>query len=162
MRETRTETRELLTTGARDDIKATFQRVINERSPHDKPIVQAVNTLGTTTLKLHFRSKNEAAKIRSLNINWDHAYEGIKPHNPQYGIVVHGVPTAAVEGTESNERIKQWEEQNDIYGNLEITRITPLRRNKNHKPAAHKSMIVFTENANIANEIITRGLIREV
>jgi hypothetical protein len=58
------------------------------------------------TLKLHFRSKDEAAKIKSLNINWDHAYEGIKLRNPQYGIVVHGIPTAAVEGTKNNKLIK--------------------------------------------------------
>jgi hypothetical protein len=157
MRETTTETRDLLTTGARDDIKAAFQRVINEQSPQDKVIVQAVNTLGTATLKLHFRSKDEAAKIRSLNINWNQAYEGIKLHNPQYGIVVHGAPTAVVEDTEGKELIKQWEEQNDAHGDFKITRITPLRRNNNRRVTAHKSMIVFTENASAANEIITRG-----
>lgn len=138
-------------------LKTAFQRVINERSPQDKPIVQAVNTLGTTTLKLHFRSKDEATKIRSLNVDWDQAYEGIKLHNPQYGIVVHGVPMAVAEGTESKELIKQWEEQNDVYGHLRITRITPLRRNNNRRAAAQKSMIVFTENVSLANEIITRG-----
>jgi len=159
MRDATAETRELLTKGAREEIKAAFQNIINEWSPYDKPIIQAVNTLGTTTLKLHFRSKEETAKIRSLKISWDWAYEGVKVHNPQYDIVVHGVPTAAInDEVSSEELIKQWEEQNDIYNNLKITRITPLwRNNRQGSPATHKSMIVFMENASIANEIIMRG-----
>ena len=69
------------------------------------------------------------------------------------------MPTAAIsDEVSSEELIKQWEEQNDIYNNLKITRITPLRcNNRQGSPAAHKSMIVFMENASIANEIIMRG-----
>jgi len=125
MRDATAETKQTLKSDKRDDIKAAFQKFINERSPHDKPIIQAINTLGDTTLKLHFRSKEEAAKIRSLNVNWSQAYDGVKTHNPQFGIIVHGVPTAETEG-EIEHLIRQWEEQNDVYGNLKITKITPL------------------------------------
>jgi hypothetical protein len=129
-----------------------FQKAIDEQSgTGEKPKIQGVRTVGTSAVKLHFRSKEDAAKTRALDIDWSHAYEGLKAHKPQYGIVVHGIATATIESEEPNQLIKRWEEQNDI----KITRITPLRRNS--KPAAHKSMIIFTDDAAAANECILRN-----
>jgi hypothetical protein len=113
--------------------------------------------LGTTALKLHFRTKEEAAKAKSLNADWGQAYEGLEAHKPQYGIVVHGVPTEVIDGgTPAEETVKHWEEDN-AQRDVKIIRITPLRRNIKHKPEAHKSVVVFMESAKAANECILLG-----
>ena len=156
---TSTETNKLISSSPPKDVTARIQKVINECSPEDKPIVLGVNRLGTTALKLHFRTKEDAAKAKSLDVDWGQAYEGLEAHKPQYGIVVHGVPTEVIDiGTPIEETIKQWEEDNAQRG-VKIIRITPLRRNIKHKPAAHKSVVVFMDSAKAANKCILVGFI---
>jgi type I site-specific restriction-modification system R (restriction) subunit len=71
-----TETNKLISSSPPKDITARMQKVINGRSPEDKPIILGVNRLGTTALKLHFRKKEDAAKAKSLDVDWGQAYEG--------------------------------------------------------------------------------------
>ena len=103
-----TETNILISSSPPKDVTARIQKVINGCSPEDKPIILGVNRLGTTALKLHFHTKEDAAKAKSLDVNWGQAYEGLEAHKPQYGIVVHGVPTEVIDaGIPIEETIKQ-------------------------------------------------------
>src|SRR5579859_5237186 len=103
--------------------------------------------------------KGRGCKAKSLNADWGQAYEGLEAHKPQYGIVVHGVPTEVIDGgTRTEETIKRWEEDN-TQRDVKIIRIAPLRRNIKHKPAAHKSVVVFMDSAKAADKCILVGFI---
>src|SRR5579859_5782162 len=108
-----TEMNILISSSPPKDVTAKIQKVINGCSPEDKLIILGVNRLGTIALKLHFRTKEDAAKSKSLNVDWGQAYEGLEAHKPQYGIVVHGVPTEVIDTrTPIEETVQQWEEDN--------------------------------------------------
>jgi Arginine methyltransferase-interacting protein, contains RING Zn-finger len=155
------ETNKSLSTSLAKDVTAKLQKVINRGEPEGKPVLLGINRLGTTALKLHFRTKEEAAKAKALGIDWSQAYEGLETRKPQYGIVVHGVPTELIDSNETTENIiEQWEQDN-AQCDIKITRITPLRRNVKHKPTAHKSMVVYMESAEAANNCILRGFMSE-
>jgi hypothetical protein len=76
------------------------------------------------------------------------AFKGLKYHEPNYGIVIHGVPIAELhlEKMTDVETIKRLKE-NDMKPGT-ITKITPLRRKNDHnsdKVKLHRS-IVHTKN----------------
>jgi hypothetical protein len=80
--------------------------------------------------KSSFSSEDEAHK--AIAADWNKAFKamGIKIHKPNYGIIIHGVPTdiisSAVLATPSTGITQSLEKQNIPQGT--ITKITALRR----------------------------------
>ena len=60
------------------------------------PKIVSINKLPRNTIRLQFKTTEQAEQARKASINWDIAYEGIKANKPIYGIVVHGVRTDAI------------------------------------------------------------------
>ena len=93
---------------------------------------------------------------------WNAAFEGLKPHEPMYGIVVHGVPIANLDVTQMADTaiIKRIKGENHI-GTRTITKITPLRRKRRiedkSKTKLHHSIVVYLNNQHTANKCITNG-----
>ena len=103
----------------------------------------------------------QAKALRTMD--WNTAFEGLKVHKPQYGIVVHGVSTADLAHTFENEdvmsaTIKEWEAANS---GLTIAKITRLRRKPrvtaNGEPAKTQSVVVHTEDPHAADKCIGFG-----
>ena len=59
---------------------------------NDSPRIIGVNKLANG-IRLQFEIEEEANTARGLNI-WNAAFQGLKVHEPMYGIVIHGVPIA--------------------------------------------------------------------
>jgi len=154
-----TETKEEIKTSSIKEIKTRLQKMIDEADIAAKPILRAINKMGENILRLQFQTMEEATAVRKTNIDWDTAYPGLKIHKPQYGIVVHGVPIEAINLNENHdETICEWESINNEK-KIKISRITTLRRQEKHKPTAHRSLIIFTENQEAANNCIELGFV---
>ena len=120
-----------------------------------KPKVIGINTLANNGLRLQFKTASEAQEVQKTSIDWAIAYEGLKPHKPKYGIVMHGIRTDAINLLEDHEdTIREWEAENE---GLKIIKVTALRRK--HTPTATRSLIVFTEDKEAANNVMKRGFI---
>lgn len=93
-------------------------------------------------------------------MDWNKAYKGLAVHKPQFGFAIHGVPSDELDiGTPElhDAKAREWEQANEGRG-IKISRITTLRRKPN-TTAIHQSIVVFTEDANVADECIKRGFI---
>lgn len=89
-------------------------------------------------------------------MEWEKAYPGARKYQPRYGIIVHGVKREDVPATSDNtSTMEEWEEVNDI----KIVKITPLRRHEKATPSPHKSIVIFTEEQDTANECLRRGFV---
>lgn len=154
-----TETKEEIKTNAIKDIKTRLQKPIDEADITGKPILRAINKIGENTLRLQFQTTEEATAVRKTDINWNTAYPGVQIHKPQYGIVVHRIEVEAINLDENHdETIREWESINEEK-KIKISRITTLRRQDKHKPAAHQSLIIFTEKQDAANNCIELGFV---
>jgi len=96
-----------------------------------------------------------------VNVDWNKAFKGLKKHDPNHGVVVHGVPIAVLDLRKmtDNEFIKQLEKANGMNPGT-ITKITPLRRRNNQdsdKEKLHYSIVVYTNEKYAANEVIMSG-----
>ena len=133
-----------------------LQTAVNVALNTSGPRILGVNKLSGNLLRLQFNSPEDAKKVSTTPINWNVAYRGIKTHRRKYGIVIHGVPTEAIQLTTNYEDTKQeWEKSNP---GLVITHITPLRKQKkNNTPAAFKSVVVYTEDLQKANNCLNFG-----
>jgi hypothetical protein len=139
-------------------ITAALQRLISDTIPGTvKPTINGIAKLANGNLKLQFITTEDAEKVRTTAIDWTVIYQGVKMHKPNYGIVVHGIPTDIID-LEANysETAKLWSEQNQ---EINILRITPLRRKTREprRPQKHHSIVVFTENKAAANHCIKFG-----
>jgi hypothetical protein len=155
------EIRTLLDTEPDKDLKAQFQKAIDEADISAKPKVVSVNKLPKCTIRLQFKTPEQATEARKAPINWDIAYEGVKEHKPIYGIVVHGVRNEAVDldtDTDHDNIIKELEEENSDRG-IKIIKIATLRRTPKHKPTSHRSLKVYTNDKEAANKCIQLGFI---
>ena len=86
------------------------------------------------------------------NMNWNTIAEGLKPHEPTYPVVVHGVPKD-IDFT-NPQVIESLTEINHTKENA-IVKITPLRRNLTK--AKHHSIGVFGKYAEDSNTWIEKG-----
>jgi len=82
----------------------------------------------------------------------------MKLYKPKYRVVVHGVPTDAINlNAEYSETKKEWERQN-ANSEIKIKSIMPLLKAREwHRPTAHRSIVAFTEDAAAANHCIKFG-----
>ena len=135
-------------------IKAQFQKAVDAAALPSTPKVVSINKLPKNTIRLQFKTTEQAEQSRKASINWDIAYEGVKAHKPIYGIVVHGVKSDAINlDIDHSDIIKEWEEDNSDRG-IKIMKIATLRRIAKHKPTAHHSLKIYTEDKDAANKCI--------
>src|SRR5579859_5007136 len=140
------------------DITERLQKIVDKASLPDTPQLQGVNKLGRDTVRVQVKTSEGAKAIKNANIDWNEAYTGMKLYKPKYGVVVHGVPTYTINFNDDHSEIKdEWEKQN-ARNEIKITSITPLRKAKErHRPTAHQSIVVFTEDAAAADRCIKLG-----
>ena len=126
----------------------------------EKPKLNGINRI-TNGIRIQCKSPEQAKALRT--VDWNTAFEGLKVHKPQYGIVVHGVSTADLEHMFENEdimtaTIKEWESANS---GLTIAKITRLRRKPrvtaNGEPLKTQSVVVHTEDPHTADKCIRFG-----
>jgi hypothetical protein len=142
------------------EITTRCQQAIDATDMTNKAKVLGINRLANDSIRLQCKSAEDAQQIQTTNIDWNKAFKGLKVHKPQYGVVVHGVPTEAIDLSEEHENIiREWEEANDARG-IKIAKVVPLRRQtKYHRPAAHRSLVIFTEDPQAADKCITMGFL---
>ena len=143
------------------EIKNQCQKAIEAADTPGNPTIIGINKLAKDTIRLQLKTPDEAEQLRKAQIDWNIAYNGLKPHKPRYGIVVHRVKTEAIDlNGDHTDTIRQWEEENKGRG-IKISKITTLRRVTKHKPTVHRSLIVFTEDLEAANRCLKLGFIVE-
>ena len=117
---------------------------------NDSPRIIRVNKLANS-IHLRFETEAEANTVRGLHITeddiWNTAFQGLRVHEPMYGIVVHDVPVVDLnpENMEDKSRIKRLERENNMKAG-KITKITSLRRKKNYnseKVKLHHSIVGY-------------------
>ena len=153
-----TEVKEAIKSCNPKDVTEMFQQAITSASLPGDPRLNGVNRLGANAIRLQFKTREGAKTVReSTAVEWNKAYPGVMIHKPKYGVVVHGVKMEAIdlEG-DHDETLHEWECQNAGRG-IAITRVTPLRRNEKHRPTASRSLVIFTESQEAANECIKLG-----
>ena len=136
-------------------ITENLQRAIDMADLPIKPAIKSVNKMSKNTLRLYFKTPNDANLIRNTTIDWNIAYGGLGMHRPKYGIIVHGVPMEAINlSSDYTTTIQDWEEQNK---GLKISNVAPLKRHPKHTPAANHSLIIFTHDRDAANKSLSQG-----
>jgi hypothetical protein len=141
------------------DISDRLQKMIDKATLPGKPQLEGVNKLGRDIIRMRAETKEGAKTIKEANINWDNAYPGMRVYKPKYGVVVHGVPTHAInfDTGDYSETKDEWQRQN-ANSKIAITNITTLRKaRQRHRPTAHRSIVVFTEDAKAADHCIQHG-----
>jgi hypothetical protein len=151
------ETKEALATTNYKDITAKCQDAINKANIEGSPTLKGINKLGKDALRLQFNSIEDAKTVRGTEVNWEEAYPGLAIHKPKYGVVIHGVPTGAIDmDGDYHETIKEWEAEN-AGRKIKIVKVSPLRRKEKHKLTAHQSIVIFTEDPSAADQCIRLG-----
>jgi len=132
----------------------------SETEVTERPKLNGINGI-TNGIRLQCKCPEQAKALRTMD--WNTAFEGLKVHKPQYGIVVHGVSTADLAHMFENEdvmtaTIKEWEAANS---GLTIAKITRLRRKPrvtaNGEPLKTQSVVVHTEDPHAADKCIRFG-----
>jgi len=60
--------------------------------------------------------------------------------------------------TDHSDTIKEWENENSDRA-IKIIKVIPLRRTAKHRPTAHHSLKIYTEDKEAANRCIQRGFV---
>ena len=137
------------------DIVERCRRAIDQtKMGGQKPTLLGINKL-SNGLRLHFKSASDAQKARE--VNWPLAAPGLEIHEPWHGLVAHGVLKADLNIDDQETAIKELEEANQSL-NLKVEQVRLLRPNK-QGPAAHHSIVVFTKQAEVANQGIRKNII---
>ena len=138
-----------------NEIKETCQKAIEQSNIlGEKPKVLGVNKLANG-IRLQFKTKEEVEKAKT--VDWNPAYHNLTLHKPKYGMVIHGVPKTALQFEEDQTKaIKEFEEANEELG-IKVVQIKPLRRYPKPNRRNH-SIIIFTEDASIANRCIDNNV----
>jgi hypothetical protein len=146
------------------DITKRFQDIIDDSNLERKPQLENVTKLGRGVLRLRFATKEGTKTIREASINWESAYTGIKIYKPRYGIVIHGVPTRAInlepgyeETIEYKDTIEEWQRENANRNDITIVGVKPLRKATSAEQPRlrrHQSIVIFTEDAEGADRCI--------
>jgi hypothetical protein len=118
--------------------------------------LQGINKLANG-IRVQCTTEKQAEQLRA--IDWNEAFEGIKIHEPNYRIVVKGMPTDDLD-LDDHETIKLLEAANDFPSGT-ITKVTPLLRKDKDKDPSNKttrrSIIIDLKNIHTANKCITNG-----
>jgi hypothetical protein len=154
-------THELIKTTPHKDISDRLQKMIDKANLPGRPQVEGVNKLGRDIIRIRAETKDGAKTINEASINWNDAYPGMRIYKPKYGVVVHGVPTHAI-NLDTGDYIEtkdEWQRQN-ANSKITITNITTLRKaRQRHRPTPHRSIVVFTEDAKAADYCIRHGFV---
>ena len=119
-----------------------------------KPTLLGINKL-RNGIRLHFKSASDIQKAR--DVNWSLAAPGLEVHEPWYGLVAHGVSKTDLNIDDQETAIKELEEANESL-NLKVEQVRPLRPNK-QGIAPHHSIVMFTKQADVANQCIRKNII---
>ena len=151
----------LLSTTAKS-IAERCQRAINRFyiNTSDNPRIIGVNKLAQC-IHLQFETEEEANTVQTLGNDIWNAFEGLKLHEPIYGIVAHGIPKSDLNDTSmaDPQMIKRLEAENKLEPGT-IKKITPLRRRKVHadyEAKLHHSVVIYMSNLLAANRCIKMG-----
>src|SRR5579859_700767 len=108
-------TNEVIATTHAKDITAHLQKFVDKANLLSKPKVQGINRLGRKAIWLQMKTAQGAKEVKEANINWNEAYNGLSLYKPKYGVVVHGVPTEAINFDTDITAIKnEWEKENSF------------------------------------------------
>jgi len=147
-------TKDKLANDSHKVITEKLQQAINVAGLQEKPVLKSVNKMSKNTFRLYFRTPEDAKLIKNTLIDWNTAYDGLDIHKPKYGIVIPGVPMEAINyASDYTATIRKWEEQNGF----KICSSAPLKRHPKHKPAARRSLIIFTYDRDAANRCLSQG-----
>jgi len=149
------EIKETIETSTHKDINKQFQKLLDGAGLHPVPKLLGIHKLSRECVRLQFKTAEDAKRSKLAELDWGKAYPGAKQYRRKYGIVVHKVPTSAMEPNPNHRDVtKEWETSNP---GLTITSITPLRKRPKRGPIAHQSVVVFTEDPSAADRCLKLG-----
>jgi len=155
MKETTDEVKELINTMPPKEITERCQRAIENASISDIKL-QGINRLANG-IRIRCATEEQAEQLRA--IDWDEAFKGIKIHEPNYGIVINGVPKDELDLDDPN-TTKLLEAANNLPSGT-ISKVTFLRRKDKDKELStktkHCSIVIYFKNYYTANKCITNG-----
>jgi len=153
MKDTTDEVKELINTMPANQVTERCQQAVEKASiPSVK--LQGINKL-VNGIRVRCATEEQASQLRA--IDWSEAFEGIKTHEPNYGIVIHGMPTDELD-LDDPKTIKLLEAANNFPSET-ISKVTSLRR-KDTEPSTktkHCSVVIYLNNIHTANKCITNG-----
>jgi Zinc knuckle len=150
------DTKEQLAQLSHTEITTKLQQTIESQMKDNCLTIHGIQKLKSKDIRLHCNTEKEAEQLRKLE--WDKFYNGLKVHQPKFGIVINGVPTTSMKSNElqNPELTKELELQNKGSG-LQIVGMKTLRR-KPKDNAQHFSLVMFVTSADTANECIKHGI----
>jgi hypothetical protein len=149
------EIKEAIEANTHKDINKQFQKLLDEAGLHPVPKLLGIHKLSRECVRLQFKTAEDAKRCKLSELDWGKAYAGAKQYRRKYGVVVHKVPTNAMEpNSDYRDVAKEWEISNP---GLTITSITPLRKRPKRGLVAHQSVVVFTEDPSAADRCLKLG-----
>jgi len=155
----------LTTKQATDEIKeqimAMTPKEITERCQQaiEKASIPGIKLQGINKLACGIRARCATEEqARALHtVNWSEAFEGIKTHEPNHGIVINGMPIDDLD-LEDPKTIRLLEVANGFPSGT-ITKVTYLRRKDKQRSSKtkHCSIVIYFNNHHIANRCLENG-----
>ena len=153
MKETNDEVKELINTMPPKEITERCQHAVEKASISGIKL-QGINKLANG-IRVRCATEEQAGQLRV--IDWGEVFKGIKIHEPNYGIVINGVPIDELD-LDDSKTIKLLEAANNFPSGT-ISKVTFLRR-KDKEPSTktkHRSIVIYFNNYHTANKCITNG-----
>ncbi len=137
------------------EIMAKLQQNVESQMKNNFPNIHGIEKLKSQGIRILCSTEEEAEQLCKLN--WDKAYNGLRVHQPKYGIMIPGVPKEMINPNElkNPEIAKQLEEQNKEKG-IQIIEMKTLRR-KLKDNTQHYSLVAFFTNPDTADQCIKWG-----
>jgi hypothetical protein len=150
------EIKEQLAQQTHAEITAKLQQTIESQMKENPPILHGIQKLKSQDIRILCKTQREAQQLRKLK--WDKIYNGLKVHQPKYGIVIHGIPTTSINPNELQdpELAKQIQHQNKDDG-LQIMGMKTLKRKLKDQPR-HFSLVMFVSSPDTADRYIKHGI----
>jgi Zinc knuckle len=150
------DTKAQLTQQSHAEITTKLQQTIESQVETNCPTIYGIQKLKSQDIRIHCNSEKEAKQLSELK--WDKLYKGLKVHQPKFGIMLNGIPTASINPNElqNPEFVKELELQNKGSG-LQIVGMKTLRR-KLKENVKHFSLVVFAASKDMADNCIKHGL----
>ena len=152
-KETNDEIKELINTMPPKEITERCQHAIEKASISNIKL-QGINRLANG-IRIRCETEEQAEQLRATD--WNEAFKGIKIHEPNYGIVINGVPINELD-LDDPKTIESLEAANNLPSGT-ISKITFLRRkNKDSSiKAKHCSIVIYFNKNHTANKCIRNG-----
>jgi hypothetical protein len=139
------------------EITKRIQWAIDNALPDQKIKINGIKKLGSNVIKIQCKDPEQAKMMRTCSIDWGKAYAGLQSYKVKHGVVVHGIPTGAIDFSNWGEAAREIEEDN--AHRIKITEIGPLRRRGKPGQAAHQSIVIHTNSPTEADACIKFGII---